>query len=67
MKNKKIVLLLLSVCSISFGSCSQDNPEPTPEPEPPSVYYNVFFDSAGGSDVPPQTVISGGKIAKPVI
>lgn len=65
MKNKKIVLLLLSVCSISFGSCSQDNPEPTPEPEPPSVYYNVFFDSAGGSDVPPQTVISGGKIAKP--
>lgn len=65
MKNKKIVLLLLSVCSISFGSCSQDTPEPTPEPEPPSVYYNVFFDSAGGSDVPPQTVISGGKIAKP--
>ncbi len=62
MRFGKIFVLILSVlaCVICLGACSDG--EETPKED---VYYNVTFDSAGGSAVEGARVLSGSKIAVP--
>ncbi len=71
MKNKKLVVLLVSifgasaVAGIAAGCNNEQNPN-TPTPPPAEeTQYTVSFDTNGGTDVPSQTVKKGGKITEP--
>lgn len=62
---KKIFLCLLCVIFAFYCiSCSHNN-QGENNKEPEIVYYEVTFDSDGGTYVTPQSVVEGGKISIP--
>lgn len=59
----KKLLFMLTLFSFLLIACTN---EPTVEPEPtPEVNYTVTFNSQGGNDVSPQTVVSGQTATEP--
>ena len=64
----KNVLNLLAVIAVlgslfAFVSCKTETDSTETEP----TYYTVTFDSAGGSEVAPQTIESGKTVTKPAV